>query len=221
MILTFRHRKGDVTDGTEDLTPTSSRAQSPTLSATTPATSVNVPVIRATSEPPELDLNQLNERSSSMNNSPPRYSWEWGSFPVQTPSKSTFSNHERPSGERRKSELERATTLPLSGDRDRDRDSSPDTLDGERNGEEIDEEEDAMIHFGRGGKLSSVGEYGYMLEFKGRTTKFELSLCGDVNEKSHEEAQAEFKQEKVSFRQFIENPALVHRDELCILWKGR
>jgi hypothetical protein len=203
------------TDGTEDLTPTSSRAQSPTLSPTTPATSANMSVVvRATSEPPELDLNQ-GFGSPPMNNSLPRYSWEWGSFPVQT----GFSNHSRPFDEPQRGEMERATSLPPSVEHLHSLKKS--TASASESGEMANKEEDAEIHFGRGGQLSSLGEYGYMLEFKGRTTKFELSLCGDVSGKPHGEAEAIFTQSKVPFRQFIENPALVHRDELCISWKGR
>jgi hypothetical protein len=115
--------------------------------------------------------------------------------------------------------MDRATSLPISGENLHFPEKSA-AIDGE-SGERVNEEEDAEIHFGRGGKLSSLGESSYMLEFKGRTTRFELSLCGDVSGKPHEEAEAMFTQHKVLFRQFIENPALVHRDELCISWKGR
>jgi Lipin/Ned1/Smp2 multi-domain protein middle domain len=90
-------------------------------------------------------------------------------------------------------------------------------------GPRLDEgEEDADIHFGRGGWLTSDnGNGGYVLEFKGRITRFDLSLCGDVMQKTPEEADALFMQKRVPFQRFIDDPSIVHKDELTIRWRGR
>ena len=177
-------------DKTEDVTPTSSRAQSP--DPTTPGTSISIQ--RATSEPPEL--------GPSPGNSLPRYSWDWGSFPVQTPEKIKFPEHE----------FERTKSIPSSG-------GHTQPIDGPRQNEG---EEDADIHFGRGGWLKSDnGNGGYILEFKGRITRFDLSLCGDLVQKSPEEADSLFMKKRVSFQRFIDDPSIVHKDELTIKWRGR
>ena len=90
-------------------------------------------------------------------------------------------------------------------------------------GPRLDEgEEDADIHFGRGGWLASDnGNGGYVLEFKGRITRFDLSLCGDVTPKTPEEADSLFMQKRVPFQRFIDDPSIVHKDELTIRWRGR
>ncbi|CAG7848768.1 Nuclear elongation and deformation protein 1 [Serendipita indica DSM 11827] len=173
----------------DDATPTSSRAQSPDLES---GPTIQVP--RATSEPPS-------ELGPSPDNSPPRYSWEWGNFPVQTPSKVSFPSHAP-------GEHERATSMPPSGEH-------VPASDGAGDDEDID------IHFGRGGWLSPTDDDRYLLEFKGRRTMFDLSLCGDLSEKSLEEAQALFDQKRVSYNRFIDQPAIVHKDDLTIQWRGR
>jgi hypothetical protein len=90
-------------------------------------------------------------------------------------------------------------------------------------GPRLDEgEEDADIHFGRGGWLTSDHDNGgYVLEFKGRIKRFDLSLCGNVMQKTPEEADALFMQKRVSFQRFIDDPSIVHKDELTIRWRGR
>ena len=85
-------------------------------------------------------------------------------------------------------------------------------------------EEDADIHFGRGGWLTADDNGAYVLEFKGRITQFDLSLCGDLSalvQKSEEEANRAFMQKRVPFQRFIDEPEIVHKDELCIFWRGR
>lgn len=175
---------------TAEVTPTSSRAHSPDPSRH--GASLHIP--RATSEPPEL--------APSPGNSVPRYSWEWGGFPVQTPMKPKFPEHE----------FERANSMPPSGEHVHPVDGP--RLDGG--------EEDADIHFGRGGWLTSGnGDGDYVLEFKGRITQFDLSLCGDVTQKTPEEADSLFMQKRVLFQRFIDDPSIVHKDELTIKWRGR
>jgi hypothetical protein len=109
-------------------------------------------------------------------------------------------------------EFERANSMPPSGEHVHPVDGP--RLDGG--------EEDADIHFGRGGWLTSGnGDGDYVLEFKGRITQFDLSLCGDVTQKTPEEADSLFMQKRVLFQRFIDDPSIVHKDELTIKWRGR
>ncbi|CAG8768233.1 3160_t:CDS:2, partial [Acaulospora colombiana] len=192
----YSAKKGQRFDsGTEDTgehTPTSSRAQSP--DPTTPGTSIPISV-RATSEPPELKL--------VSDNSPPEYSWQWGSFPVQTPKSSTFpgSIHEHP----------RISGLPST--------SEP-TLPLHEVIPEVAEDDDDEINFGRGGLLKPGDQGVYVLELKGESTEFDISLCGDLSDMEAEEAETLFAQHRVPFQAFINDPAIVHKDELAVQWKG-
>ncbi|KAG8826985.1 hypothetical protein FRB91_000151 [Serendipita sp. 411] len=178
---------------TEETTPTSSRAQSPELIL--PGTSISVPVQTITQSP---------EHGRSAENSPPQYSWEWGAFPIQTPLKSSFPPHSA-------GDHERPTSAPPSGEHNHMEELPLDVMG----------EEDFDIDFRRGARLTSAGEYSYVLEFKGQRTTFDLSLCGDLSSKDPEDAQALFLQNKVPFQRFIEEPAIVHKDELTVRWRGR
>lgn len=91
----------------------------------------------------------------------------------------------------------------------------------EQDGPGEEEEENADIHFGRGGRLTSGDEQGYTLEFKGRTTVFDLSLCGDLHGRSEEEADELFQDRRIPFQKFMDDPTVVHKDELTIWWHGR
>lgn len=154
--------------------------------------------MRATSEP--LDV------GTSPENSLPQYSWEWGGFPVQTPLKSKFPE--------RGEDMERATSMPPSGEHVHDKPQQQ-PVDGPG-------EEDVDIHFRRGGWLRPDDNGAYILEFKGRITNFDLSLCGDLSmAKNEEEAKRAFMQKRVPFQRFIDHPEIVHKDELCIYWRGR
>lgn len=150
-------------------------------------------MIRATSEPPELN--------TDLGSTPPQYSWDWGGFPTATPTRSSFSH--------KREDHDRATSLPPLGEHSEEMD-----------GPGQEEEENADIHFGRGGRLTP-GEQGYVLEFKGRTTVFDLSLCGDLSETNEEQAKETFEERRIPFRKFIDDPTIVHQDELTIRWHGR
>jgi phosphatidate phosphatase LPIN len=140
--------------------------------------------------------------NTDLESTPPQYSWDWGGFPTATPTRSSFSH--------KREDYERATSLPPLGENPQE-DDDP----------QQEEEENADIHFGRGGRLTPGGEQGYTLEFKGRTTVFDLSLCGDLSERSEEEAKALFQERRVPFEKFIDDPTIVHKDELTIEWHGR
>lgn len=185
-----------VAANSDDLTPTSSRAVSP--EPTTPETSIHIPRTsrsdqpRATSEPPDL--------GPSPSTSPPRYSWEWGEFPVASPSRTSFSN--------KRDEFERASSVPLLGDQ----------ISG---GIEEDENEYAYIHFGKGACIKPAGTNAYVLEIQGQTIPFELSLCGDLDHLDSEEANLAFASKRVSYRSFMDDPSIVHNDDLTIQWRGK
>ena len=199
-----RHSQGDLTVTEEDLTPTSSRAQSPEL--TTPGTSAShgVPMQRATSEPPEIG------HSASV--SPPRYSWEWGNFPKST---SIPSHSESEPASRAP---ERTSTHPYIP-------TTPTMALHEKSATVADEE--PAVHFGKGGRLTAGDAGGFVLELEGSTVNFDLSLCGDLGEMikrgtgAVEKASRRFAQRRVTFQQFIDDPAIVHNDDLCVRWRDR
>jgi hypothetical protein len=199
-----RHSQGDLTATEEDLTPTSSRAQSPepTLLGTSP--SHGVPMQRATSEPPEVG------HLASV--SPPQYSWEWGNFPKSA----SIPKHSE--SEPASRAPERTSTHPYTP-------TTPDTALNEKSATAADEE--LAVHFGKGGRLTAGDAGGFVLEFEGRTVNFDLSLCGDLGEMikrgngAVEKAVREFAQRRVTFQQFIDDPAIVHNDDLCVRWRDR
>jgi hypothetical protein len=81
--------------------------------------------------------------------------------------------------------------------------------------------EDDDINFGRGGLLKAGDKGEYILELKGETTAFDISLCGDLSGMDTGEAEMLFAQYRVSFQTFINDPAIVHKDELAVNWKGK
>jgi len=88
-------------------------------------------------------------------------------------------------------------------------------------------DEELTVHFGKGGRLTSGDAGGFVLELEGHTVSFDLSLCGDLGEvmkQGNEEAEnavGRFAQRRVTFQQFIDDPAIVHNDDLCVRWKDR
>ncbi|KAG8832137.1 hypothetical protein FRC17_001970 [Serendipita sp. 399] len=189
-----RQRRSDAGMGTADeTTPTSSRAHSPEL--VTPPASVRIPLRTITQSPGP---------GPSTENSPPQYSWEWGAFPIQTPQRTSFPSHSM-------IDHDRPTSAPPSGEHSHIADNPFEGL----------EEEDFDIDFGRGGRLTPTGDNGYVLEFKGQRTSFDLSLCGDLSHRDPEEAALCFLQHRVPFQRFLDDPAIVHKDELTIEWRGR
>ena len=87
--------------------------------------------------------------------------------------------------------------------------------------------EELTVHFGKGGRLTAGDAEGFVLEFEGRTVSFDLSLCGDLGEvMKQDNGEAEnairrFAQRRVTFQQFIDDPAIVHNDDLCVSWRDR
>ena len=197
--------RGDLTSTEDDLTPTSSRAQSPepTTPGTPPLTR-GVPMQRAVSEPPEI--------GHSLSGSPPRYSWEWGNFPKSASiPKQTGSEPGSRAPERTSSHHITPSTLSTTRD--------------EKSAAVVDEE--LTVHFGKGGRLTADDAEGFVLEFDGRTVSFDLSLCGDLGEVMKrgngeaENAVRGFAQHRVTFQQFLDDPAIVHNDDLCVRWRNR
>lgn len=88
-------------------------------------------------------------------------------------------------------------------------------------------DEELAVHFGKGGRLTAGDVEGFVLEFEGHTVSFDLSLCGDLGEVMKqgngevENAVGRFSQRRVTFQQFIDDPAIVHNDELCVRWRDR
>jgi hypothetical protein len=88
-------------------------------------------------------------------------------------------------------------------------------------------DEELTVHFGKGGRLTAGDVEGFVLEFEGRTVSFDLSLCGDLGEVMKqgngevENAVGRFAQHRVTFQQFINDPAIVHNDDLCVRWRDR
>ena len=167
----------------------------------TPPSPHGVPIQRAVSEPPEV--------GNSLPGSPPRYSWEWGNFPKSA----SIPKH--------------AGSEP--GSRAPERASPPhfipSTLAATRDENSVYEE--LNVHFGKGGRLTAGDTEGFVLEFEGRTVSFDLSLCGDLGEVMKqdngevESAVRRFAQRRVTFQQFIDDPAIVHNDDLCVRWRDR
>ena len=159
---------------------------------------------RATSEPPEIG------HSASV--SPPRYSWEWGNFPK---SASILKHSESEPASRASGHTPTHSYTP----------TTPTTAQDEKFVTPADEE--LAVHFGKGGRLTAGDAGGLMLELEGRTVNFDLSLCGDLSEMikrgngAVEEAVRIFAQRRVTFQQFIDDPAIVHNDDLCVRWRDR
>jgi len=198
-----RHSQGDLTSTEDDLTPTSSRAQSP--EPTTPSRLAHgVPMQRATSEPPEVGY--------LPSVSPPQYSWEWGNFPKSASIPKHFES------EPASRAPERASTHPYTT-------PTPAAMQDEKFAAAVDEE--LAVHFGKGGRLTAGDAGGFVLELEGRTVYFDLSLCGDLGEVIKqdngqvEKAVERFAQHRVTFQQFIDDPAIVHNDDLCARWTDR
>lgn len=199
----------DVT-AAEDTTPTSSRAQSPepTTPGTSPSPQRN---LRATSEPPEF--------GPPPSSSPPQYSWEWGSFPVQAHSPTTPTKQS--SDPRPRREHERSSSLPPFSEN-----IVPPTpqLAGSTPSLPIPPSKDADLgfHFGKGGRLSAGDSHnGFVIDIEGESYEFDLSLCGDLHGMDDIEAAKAFTGKKVSFEQFLDDPAIVHNDELVVRWNDR
>jgi hypothetical protein len=199
------HSEGGLTSTEDDLTPTSSRAQSPepTTPGTPPSTH-SVPMQRAISEPPEV--------VHSFSVSPPQYSWEWGNFP-KSASIAKHSGSEPASRAPERASTHHYAPPTLAATRD------------EKSAAVVDEE--LAVHFGKGGRLTAGDVEGFVLELEGRTVSFDLSLCGDLSEvmrqdnEGAENAVGRFAQRRVTFQQFIDDPAIVHNDNLCVRWKDR
>jgi hypothetical protein len=88
-------------------------------------------------------------------------------------------------------------------------------------------DEELAVHFGKGGWLTAGDAGGFVLELEGRTVNFDLSLCGDLGgavtrgDWEVENAVRRFSQHRVTFQQFIDDPTIVHNDDLCVRWRDR
>lgn len=96
---------------------------------------------------------------------------------------------------------------------------------GENSAVAVDEE--LAVHFGKGGRLTAGDAGGFVLELEGRTVNFDLSFCGDLGEvvkqdnEAAEKAVRRFAERRVTFQNFIDDPAIVHHDDLCVRWGDR
>ena len=88
-------------------------------------------------------------------------------------------------------------------------------------------DEELAVHFGKGGRVTAGDKGGFVLELEGRTVNFDLSLCGDLGgvmkqgDGEVEKAVRRFAERHVTFQQFIDDPAIVHNDDLCVRWRDR